>query len=182
MQLSPSAPVLYVGETTAPPTLRFDMEIATAWRDAVRLILAKSFTAIVVDLDAPQVDGLAMLNELRSKTDDDLTFVWVTKARTNELALTATEAGVFQLLDKPASATELERAIVIAQSRLTRTERTTPLRESENPDLQALSREFDELVARMQTPKAKAGARRLFTATPEEFGAAALAAAKKQHG
>ena len=50
------------------------------------------------------------------------------------------------------------------------------------PDLQALSREFDELVVRMRTPKARVAARDLFTATPKEFGDAALAGVKKRHG
>jgi prevent-host-death family protein len=50
------------------------------------------------------------------------------------------------------------------------------------PDLQALSREFDDLVARMQTPKARAAARGLLSATPQELGDAALAGVNKRHG
>lgn len=47
------------------------------------------------------------------------------------------------------------------------------------PSLTALTKEFDALVERMQTPRARAAARRLFTATTEEFGAAAIAGARK---
>jgi prevent-host-death family protein len=50
------------------------------------------------------------------------------------------------------------------------------------PDLKALTREFDAIVARMHTPKARAAARDLFTATPEELGKAALAGVKRQDG
>jgi antitoxin Phd len=50
------------------------------------------------------------------------------------------------------------------------------------PDLQALTHEFDELVARMQTPKARAAARGLFSADASRLGAAAVAGVKKRHG
>ncbi len=49
------------------------------------------------------------------------------------------------------------------------------------PNLKALTQEFDEMVARMRTTKARAAARSLFTAAPGAFGAAAVAGAKK-HG
>jgi hypothetical protein len=48
------------------------------------------------------------------------------------------------------------------------------------PDpLAGLRREFDQLLATMQTPKAKAGAEALFAATPAQLGAAAVKAARK---
>lgn len=37
---------------------------------------------------------------------------------------------------------------------------------------------FDEMLARMQTPEARDGARRAFNATPEELGKAAVEYAK----
>lgn len=46
--------------------------------------------------------------------------------------------------------------------------------------LDFLTRRYDALVARMQTPEAVAGVDALFSATPEELGRAAVAAAK--HG
>lgn len=52
----------------------------------------------------------------------------------------------------------------------------------QEPDLQALTREFDDLVARMQTPKARAAARRLLTATPQALGVAAQRAAARRRG
>lgn len=48
---------------------------------------------------------------------------------------------------------------------------------SATPALEDLSERFDELLATMQTPKAKAGVAAAFDATPEELGAAAVKAA-----
>jgi antitoxin Phd len=46
--------------------------------------------------------------------------------------------------------------------------------------LEALNDEFDALLARMQTPKARAATRAAFNASPERLGKAALAAARKR--
>jgi antitoxin Phd len=45
------------------------------------------------------------------------------------------------------------------------------------PDLDALREEFDVMLKRMQTPKARAGTAALFAASPSELGGAAVAAA-----
>jgi len=47
-------------------------------------------------------------------------------------------------------------------------------------ELAALSEEFDGLLARMQTPSARAGMNAAFHATPKELGKAAVAAARKR--
>lgn len=47
-------------------------------------------------------------------------------------------------------------------------------------DLEALSEEFDGLLARMQTPASRAGMSAAFHATPKELGKAAVAAARKR--
>ncbi|MGV3622491.1 MAG: response regulator [Archangium sp.] len=179
MQTLEPARVLFVGEEPAPASSRFEVKRTKTWRDAVRLAEEGSFIAIVVDVDLPEVDALEMVKALRQREASAATLLWITNERTNDLALTAAEAGVFQLLDKPATERDLERVLTIAQARA---EHVGPLRASENPDLRALSKEFDELVARMQTPKAKAVARSLFSATSEDFGRAAVAGAKKPRG
>ena len=46
--------------------------------------------------------------------------------------------------------------------------------------LRALRSEFDGLVARMQTPKAKAAGKALFHATPAELGRAAVTGARRR--
>jgi antitoxin Phd len=71
---------------------------------------------------------------------------------------------------------EVPKAVLIS------VERVGALLAKHEPDLQGLSREFDDLVARMRTPKARAAARSLFTATPGQLGEAAVAGAKRRDG
>ena len=52
------------------------------------------------------------------------------------------------------------------------------LTQSATSALDDLSERFDELLATMQTPQAKAGVAAAFDATPEELGAAAVKAAR----
>lgn len=47
-------------------------------------------------------------------------------------------------------------------------------------ELATLTEEFDSLLARMQTPAARAGMNAAFHATPKELGKAAVAAARKR--
>lgn len=47
-------------------------------------------------------------------------------------------------------------------------------------ELEALSEEFDGLLAKMQTPAVRAGMNAAFHATPKELGKAAVAAARKR--
>ena len=49
---------------------------------------------------------------------------------------------------------------------------------SATPALDDLSERFDELLAAMQTPRAKTGVAAAFDASPEELGAAAVKAAR----
>jgi antitoxin Phd len=46
--------------------------------------------------------------------------------------------------------------------------------------LDSLSADFDAMLARMQTPKARAGMKAAFGASPKELGRAAVAAARKR--
>jgi antitoxin Phd len=52
------------------------------------------------------------------------------------------------------------------------------LTQSTTPALDDLSERFDELLASMQAPEAKAGVAAAFNATPQELGAAAVKAAR----
>ncbi len=52
------------------------------------------------------------------------------------------------------------------------------LTKSATPALDDLSERFDDLLATMQTPEAKAGVASAFNATPQELGAAAVKAAR----
>jgi antitoxin Phd len=52
------------------------------------------------------------------------------------------------------------------------------LTKASTPALDELSAEFDDLLARMQTPKSKAAMASAFDATPDELGRAAVKAAR----
>lgn len=58
-------------------------------------------------------------------------------------------------------------------------EEFTALSNAHRAELEMLSGEFDRLLARMQTPAARAGMKAAFHATPKELGKAALAARKR---
>lgn len=48
------------------------------------------------------------------------------------------------------------------------------------PALDTLSREFDRLLARMQTPRSRAGMKSALEATPKQLGQAAVAGARRR--
>jgi antitoxin Phd len=54
------------------------------------------------------------------------------------------------------------------------------LARSKERSLETLTGEFDELLARMQTPKARAGMKAAFDASPKQLGRAAVEAARKR--
>jgi len=54
------------------------------------------------------------------------------------------------------------------------------LRRANQVKLDTLSGEFDALLARMQTPAARAGMKAAFGASPKQLGKAAVAAARKR--
>jgi antitoxin Phd len=69
---------------------------------------------------------------------------------------------------------EAPKAILVSVERL------IALLAKHEPNLQALSSEFDGLVARMRTQNSRIAARSLFTAAAEELGEAALTGAQRQ--
>ena len=65
-----------------------------------------------------------------------------------------------------------------AQAVVMSVDRYRELSRNSEPDLDALTAEFDALLERLQTPAARTGLRGLFDATPEELARAAVSAAK----
>jgi antitoxin Phd len=65
------------------------------------------------------------------------------------------------------------RAVVISADRY------KALTRNESPSLDLLTTEFDEMLARMQTPEVRAGMQAAFDASPDELGRAAVAAATR---
>ena len=202
---------------------------------ALALGAKEAFDVLLVDLELPRIDGLSLIRRLRAN-GSAAAVVLLAAELTNELAAKAVEAGVFQVLKKPAQANDLERVVaagvthtrhVLATLRavlrpsgavrsvpatdaknefgslletavvdgavvitkhdapkavLLSVDRVNALLAKHEPDLLALTREFDDLVARMRTREARAAARSLFSASPEQLGEAALAGARKGRG
>lgn len=212
----------------------FEMRSVTKERDAIELVGQVAFDVVVVDLDLPQVDGVSLVRRLHEQ-GVEAAVVWLTSSPSNELAATAAEVGVVQVLNKSPDLKALSRVVSlgVAQNRnlfamlraITRStampqsvsatsaknefgavldaavqdgavvitkhdapkavlvsiDRVSELLAKHEPNLEALAQEFDDMVARMRTSKARAAARQLFTAPPATFGEAAVEAAKK-HG
>ena len=59
-------------------------------------------------------------------------------------------------------------------------EEFTALTGAREPALDTLSREFDRLLARMQTPKSRAGMKTAFEATPTQLGQAAVEGVRRR--
>lgn len=212
----------------------FEMRSVTKERDALELAHEGAFDVVVVDLDLPEVDGVSMVRRLHEQ-GAATAVVWLTSNPSNELAATAAEVGVVQVLNKSADSKALSRVVSlgVAQKRslfamlraITRStarpqsvsatsaknefgavldaavqdgaviitkhdapkavlvsiDRVGELLAEHEPNLKALAQQFDDMVARMRTSKARAAARELFIAPPASFGEAAVEGAKK-HG
>lgn len=174
MQTHPAARILFVGDAAHSPSANYDVKVASRSDDAIGLAAKESFDVIMVDFDAQEVDGLQLLKALGSRNAGLPFVLLITENRTNELTLTAAEFDV-ALLDKPASSADLERAVSISNRR-------SGAREDAKPNLPGLTKHFDDLVARMRTPEARAASDALFTDAAETFGDSALAAVKNSRG
>ena len=67
-----------------------------------------------------------------------------------------------------------------AQAVVMSVDRYRELPRNSEPDLDALTAEFDALLERLQTPAARTGLREAFNATPDELARAAVAAATER--
>jgi antitoxin Phd len=68
----------------------------------------------------------------------------------------------------------------VVKAVLVSAEEFTALTGAREPALDTLSREFDRLLARMQTPKSRAGMKSAFEATPKQLGQVAVEGARKR--
>lgn len=101
------------------------------------------------------------------------------------VTMTSTEAqnGFGRMLDAVAR----DKTVLITRHNVTQAvvisaERYRALTQAEAPSLDALTAEFDAMLARMQTPESRAAMREAYGASPEELGRAAGAAARKLGG
>ena len=110
---------------------------------------------------------------LRNEPAPDLT--------TGSVTATLAKNNFGQLLDAaihglPVTITKNRRPRAVLMS----IEGYTALSHAEQRALNTLSAQFDAMLARMQTPKARAALHAAFAATPDALGKAAVAAARKR--
>jgi prevent-host-death family protein len=98
-----------------------------------------------------------------------------------EVAATQAKNTFGELLDRVA----VQGAVAITRHDMTKAvllsyEEFESLSSARSENLEALSRKFDSLLERMQSPAAKKGMEAAFNASPEELGRAAVEAAKRR--
>lgn len=126
-------------------TLSEEFEVDTAERavEALAKIKAKAYSAIVMDIRMPEMDGIRALEELR-KLDADVSVIMLTGYGTLHTAQQAMLGGANQYLRKPPDVAELREAVrrQTAQTRLRR-QQTKLNREAQELN-RALKREIEQ--------------------------------------
>jgi len=210
----------------------FEVTAAAGGPEAMRLLEAGRFDAVLSDLVMPEVDGLSLLKRAR-ELGPDLPVILMSDRTHRRSASRVKAEGAIDFLVKPIDRQTLERAVAQAirrrRGRVTfRNRRGEDLRvasykatevknafgrvldtalrrgaivitKHDDPkavllswdefealtsapsrQLTTLTGEFDALLARMQTARARTAMQSAFEATPSELGRAALAAARKR--
>jgi DNA-binding NtrC family response regulator len=85
-----------------------DMEVTTATcaKEALKMIDQKSYDAVVLDLQMPEVDGLQTLKIMKEK-NPDLQVILLTGHATVEKGIEAMKLGAMDLIEKPADLTTI---------------------------------------------------------------------------
>ena len=84
----------------------YEVTIAGGGQEAIEKVRNSSFAAIVSDLAMPDMDGRALLRQVRA-SNLDVPFVFLTGSPNLESAIDAVEYGAFRYLVKPVAAAEL---------------------------------------------------------------------------
>lgn len=93
----------------------YDVECADSGRKAVQFLKGGQFDVVVTDMRMPDMDGLALLREIRAR-DVDLPVILLTGTLTPETAAAAIDFGILQCLLKPAAHDELTKGVARAIS------------------------------------------------------------------
>ena len=121
----------------------FAVETAERAKDALAKLKAKSFSAVVLDIRMPEMDGIRALEELR-KIDQHVSVIMLTGYGTLLTAQQAMVAGANQYLRKPPDIPELLEA-VRKQTQATRLRRTQAGSAKEALEMNAaLKREIEQ--------------------------------------
>src|SRR6185295_9105480 len=93
-------PITARGYARALTGAGYNVTIAGAGREGATLARGKRYDAIVSDIAMPDMDGLALLRDIR-QTDLDVPMIFMTGSPALETALEAIEYGAFRYLLKP---------------------------------------------------------------------------------
>lgn len=85
-----------------------DMKVSTATRaqEALSLLDKKSYDAVVLDLQMPEMDGLEALKRIKEK-NPDVQVILLTGHATVEKGVEAMKLGAMDLIEKPADLTTI---------------------------------------------------------------------------
>jgi EAL domain-containing protein (putative c-di-GMP-specific phosphodiesterase class I)/CheY-like chemotaxis protein len=118
-------PIIARGYARALTAAGYNVTIAAAGREGATLARSRRFDAIVSDIAMPDMDGLALLRDIR-QTDLDVPMIFMTGSPALETALEAIEYGAFRYLLKPVPLERLletvHRAVAVHKLALVRRE------------------------------------------------------------
>src|SRR5580765_2865032 len=118
-------PITARGYARALNAAGYKVTIAGAGREGATLARGKRFDAIVSDIAMPDMDGLALLRDIR-QTDLDVPMIFMTGSPALETALEAIEYGAFRYLLKPVPLDKMlevvHRAVAVHKLALVRRE------------------------------------------------------------
>ena len=118
-------PITARGYARALTAAGYNVTIAAAGREGATLARSKRFDAIVSDIAMPDMDGLALLRDIR-QSDLDVPMIFMTGSPALETALEAIEYGAFRYLLKPVPLERLleivHRAVAVHKLALVRRE------------------------------------------------------------
>ena len=166
---SPELPVIVMVEAATKSRLRpLSLERCSRWSSQSLGLCLRGTVSHAVGLKRAQQD---MAPEFLTRRGDALAPIKITatdaKNQMGRVLETVMQGGVV-LITKH----EAPKAAVIPMAEYEKFSRATEAR------LNALSSEFDAILARMQTPKSRAGMQAAFDASPERLAEAAVAFAK----
>jgi EAL domain-containing protein (putative c-di-GMP-specific phosphodiesterase class I)/ActR/RegA family two-component response regulator len=106
-------PLLLRAYARALTAVGFAVDSAENGEEAVNLLLANAYDAVVSDINLPCVDGVGVL-QAAQKCDADLPVVLVTGTPRLETAVSAVEHAAFRYLLKPLSVAQLQETVVLS--------------------------------------------------------------------
>ena len=93
------------------------LDVATAGsaEDALKMVIAESYDAVIMDLMMPEMDGFKAL-KLFKKSRPDLSIILLTASVPEETRLEAIKLGALDVIEKPADLNLLTRKIEEAKA------------------------------------------------------------------